>query len=226
MVHQPSCNLNSHPWSLEPQSISLKRKDINEYSDIPRFRHCFLWPSFDDPDVLSPAALLTEKSPPLASPPECLIHDPQIRQTLDSLKDAIEVKTPFDADKLELMLTDHPNPTFVQSVIKGLREGFWPFDEGDWEAEIGEIIGNYATEELDLNVIRSFCDKEISAERWSQPLHFSNLLPGMKISPMFVVWQEKPRVVTDHLASGLNDGIPRSEAKVQYDDMHPFGWTL
>jgi hypothetical protein len=43
---------------------------------------------------------------------------------------------------------------------------------------------------------------------------------------MFVVWQEKPRVVTDHSASGLNDGIPRSEAKVQYDDMHPFGRTL
>ena len=171
-------------------------------------------------------ALLTEKSPPLASPLERLIHDPQIRQTLDSLKDAIEVKTPFDVDKLELMLTNHPNPTFVRSVIKGLCEGFWPFDEGDWEAEIGEIIGNYATEELDLNDIRSFHDKEIFAECWSQPLRFSDLLPGMKISPMFVVWQEKPRVVTDHLASGLNDGIPRSEAKVQYDDMHPFGCTL
>ena len=89
--------------------------------------------------------------------------------------------------------------------------------------EIGEIIGNYATEELDLDIIRAFHDNEISAECWSQPLHFSNLLPGMKISPMFVVWQEKPRVITDHSASGLNDGILRSEAKVQYDDMHPFG---
>ena len=156
-----------------------------------------MWPTLDDPDVLSPAARLTEKSPPLASPPEHLIHDPQIRQTLNVLKDAIEVKTPFDADKLEMILTDHPNPTFV--------------------------IGNYTTEELDLDVIRAFRDNEISAERWSQPLRFSNLLPGMKISPMFVVWQEKPRVITDHSASGLNDGIPRSEAKVQYDDMHPFG---
>ena len=221
MDHQPIHIFDSHFRNLEPQSISLKRKDINEYSDIPRFRRRFMWPSSDDPDVLSPAALLTEKSPPLASPPERLIHDPQIRRTLDLLKDAIEVKTPFDADKLELMLTDHPNPTFVRSVIKGLREGFWPFDEGDWEAEIGEIIGNYAMEELDLNVIRSFRDKEISADRWSQPLHFSDLLPGMKISPMFVVWQEKPRVVTDHSASGLNDGIPRSEAKVQYDQAMP-----
>ncbi|KAF8230611.1 hypothetical protein L208DRAFT_1474753, partial [Tricholoma matsutake] len=49
----------------------------------------------------------------------------------------------------------------------------------------------------------------------------------MKISPMFVVWHnQKPCVVTDHSASGLNNGIPRSEAKVRYDDMHPFGQTL
>lgn len=110
-----------------------------------------MWPTSDNPDVLSPVVRLTKKSPPLASPLEHLIHDPRIQQTLDILKGAIEVKTPFDADKLEMILTDHPNPTFVRSVIKGLLKGFWPFDEGNWEAEVGEIIGNYATEELDLH---------------------------------------------------------------------------
>jgi hypothetical protein len=49
----------------------------------------------------------------------------------------------------------------------------------------------------------------------------------MKSSPMFVIWQNgKPRVVTDHASSGLNDGIPKEESKVQYDDMHPFGHAL
>jgi hypothetical protein len=44
---------------------------------------------------------------------------------------------------------------------------------------------------------------------------------------MFVVWQnEKPRVVTDHSRSGINDGIPQSEAKVKYDDMRTFGQNL
>jgi hypothetical protein len=53
------------------------------------------------------------------------------------------------------------------------------------------------------------------------------LLPGMKVSPMFVVWQHgKPHVVMDHSASGLNDGIPKDEAHVKYDDMRSFGWTL
>ena len=49
----------------------------------------------------------------------------------------------------------------------------------------------------------------------------------MKLSPIFVVWQRgKPRVVNDHSASGLNDCIPRSEAKVQYDDMRTFGQAI
>jgi hypothetical protein len=156
-----NCDFDLHSQSSEPRSISQKRKD-NEYLDIPRFRRHFVWPTLDSPDILSPAVRFTETSPPLTSPPEHLVHDPRIQQTLDTLKDAIEVKTPFDVNKLELMLTDHPNPTFVRSVMKGLHEGFWPFDEGDWEAETGEVIANYATEELDLNVIRSFRDKEIS----------------------------------------------------------------
>jgi hypothetical protein len=38
-------------------------------------------------------------------------------------------------------------------------------------------------------------------------------LPDMKVSPMFVEWQhEKPRVITDHAATGLNEGIPKDEA--------------
>lgn len=52
----------------------------------------------------------------------------------------------------------------------------------------------------------------------------------MKVSPLFVIWQgenkEKARVLTDHSASGINDGIPRSEAKVRYDDMRSFGQTM
>ena len=32
--------------------------------------------------------------------------------------------------------------------------------------------------------------------------------------------------MTDHTASGLNDGIPRSEAKVCYDDMRTFGQAI
>ena len=44
---------------------------------------------------------------------------------------------------------------------------------------------------------------------------------------MFMVWQkQKPRIITDHAGSGLNDGISRENSKVKYDDMHPFGQAM
>ena len=49
----------------------------------------------------------------------------------------------------------------------------------------------------------------------------------MKASRMLVIWQNgKSRVVTDHASSGLNNGIPKEEGKVQYDDMQPFSQPL
>lgn len=138
----------------------------------------------------------------------------------------MNIDTPFDIDKLELLLGSHPNQPFVQSIMRSLREGFWPFDEGDWD-EYSEDMVNYSSEETDLSAIRAFRDKECEAQHWSSELPFSQLLPGMKSSPMFVVWQkQKPCVITDHVGSGLNDGIPKVDCRVKYDDMHPFRQAL
>ena len=143
------------------------------------------------------------------------------------MRNHIRIETPFNVDRFETMLYDHPNQPFVKSVMNSLRYGFWPFDEGDWKDDQDDAIQNYSSDELDLEVIRAFRDDEIQAHRWSDPVPSNVLLPGMKLSPMFVIWQKgKPRVVTDHTASGLNDYIPRSEAKVRYDDMRSFGQVI
>ena len=176
---------------------------------------------------ISPAVLSTETAPPLPSPPSHLLNHPIIQKTLNSLHIFIKVDTPFNMDRLKTLLYDHPNQPFVKSVIHGLQEGFWPFNKGDWKIEESKFIKNFSDIETDPEAIRTFCDWEIAAEKWSLPLPSSDLLPGMKISPMFVAWQkDKPRVITDHSASGLNDGIPKAEAWVKYDNMHPFGQTL
>lgn len=73
--------------------------------------------------------------------------------------------------------------------MRGLREGFWPFDDGNWSEKEVDFLENYSTEEIDLDAIRVFQDKEIKAKRWSDPLEIDELLPGMKVSPLFVVWQ-------------------------------------
>jgi hypothetical protein len=143
------------------------------------------------------------------------------------MRDYIHVETPFNVDRFEAMLYDHPNQPFVKSVMRSLREGFWPFDEGIWKDDHVEAIKNYSSKEADLEAIRAFRDDEIQARRWSDPLPLQSLLPGMKVSPIFVIWQKgKARVVTDHSASGLNDYISRSEAKVHYDDMRTFGQAI
>lgn len=131
-------------------------------------------------------------------------------------------------DRLELLLSSHPNQPFVSSVMQSLREGFWPFYDAEWEDESKQRIENYVSEPEDVAALRAHRDEEVAAGRWSKPLPEDFvLLPGMRASPMFVVWQKgKPRVVMDQTSSGLNDNIPRSEGKVKYDDMHTFGQII
>lgn len=81
------------------------------------------------------------------------------------MKNHICVETPFNVDVFEAMLWNHPNKPFVSSVMRGLREGFWPFDVGDWSSLDDEPLDNYLMEEVDLYAIREFWDKEIRAGR-------------------------------------------------------------
>jgi hypothetical protein len=208
------------PRSLQPHGEKRKAEDIL----VPKFRRGYAWGNSSSNNI-SPAALITETAPPLPSPPDHLINDPIIQATIHQLGDHIKVETPFDIDKLESLLFDHPNRPLVQSVLRSLREGVWPLSDGEWKVEKEEVTDNYPMEEGDLIELRSFRDREQSFGRWSDEVE--KMLPGMKISPMFVVWRdEKPRVVTDHSASEINSEISREDARVRYDDMRDFGQCL
>ncbi|KAG6887190.1 hypothetical protein C0995_000548, partial [Termitomyces sp. Mi166 len=175
----------------------------------------------------SPSALNTETSPLLSSPPPHLVNNPIFQATLDAGKDYIQVETLFNVDKFESMLWDYSNQPFIKLVMRGLYKGFWLFDRGDWPLNNEEYLYNYASTEQDLEAIWIFKDKEIKAGHWSKVLTLKDLLLGMKASPLFVVWQKnKAYIVTDHLASGLNDGIFKSEAQVRYNNMHTFGQAI
>lgn len=180
----------------------------------------------DSSDACSPAAIDTEHAEPFPSPPIHLLEDSVIRSSLAELHGYVVSETPFDIDKIELFLENHPNQPFVKSIMLRLREGFWPFDEGTWDEDSVDMA-NYSSEEPDLTAIRAFRDKECDARHWSPRLPFQHLLPGLKTSPMFVVWQnQKPRIITDHAGSGLNNGISKEDGRVRYNDMHPFGQAL
>jgi hypothetical protein len=149
------------PQLLGSNFPSLKRKpSVN--LDSPQFHRGFVW-SENSIDDISPLALYTESTPPLPSPPQHLLDDPKLQESIHSLGDAIKVETPFNVDKFELLLADHPNQPFVQSVMQGIREGFWPFDEGEWKIELEEVIPNYASSAEDVEAIHVFRDHEITA---------------------------------------------------------------
>ena len=129
----------------------------------------------------------------MPSPPQHLVEDAAIQASIHALGDSIKVETPFDITKFKLLLIDHPNQPFIQSVMKGLQEGFWPFD-GDWKAGLEVLhLDNYMMDPEDQEAIRAFQDKETMAGRWSDSLDDTELPLGAKISPMFIIWQnEKP----------------------------------
>ncbi|KAJ3737623.1 hypothetical protein DFJ43DRAFT_968916, partial [Lentinula guzmanii] len=173
-----------------------------------------------------PTVLFSEKADPLPSPPKQVLSDPETQLALSHHSNFIKIQTPYNVDKLSTLLLLHPNRPFVESVLNGLKHGFWPCHSGEWKDK-SEFFDNYPLQPPDEDALKLYRDKEVEAGRWSPPI--SKLSPGMKLSPMFVVWQgetNKARVVTDQSASGLNDGVSKEDAHVRYDDMHSFGAAL
>ena len=65
--------------------------------------------------------------PPLPDVPRAVRDDPVVNHTLRNHPHLFKIVTPINVDCFEALLVDHPNQPFVLSVVKGLREGFWPF---------------------------------------------------------------------------------------------------
>ena len=108
-------------------NIGVKRKGP-DFPDSPLFHRRFVWSCHQSNNILSPTTAATECAEPLPSPPETLVTSPEIQSTLYHLNQYIKVETPFNVDQLKNLLIDHQNQPFIKSIMRGLREGFWPFD--------------------------------------------------------------------------------------------------
>ena len=120
--------------AAKPRSLSSRelKREADTILEAPRFRRGFVW-SDEDYNDISPSALQTETAQPFIRPPAHLFENSEIQSTLRAMDNYIEVKTPFNVQKFESLLSDHPNQPFIHSVMIGLREGFWPFHEGEWK---------------------------------------------------------------------------------------------
>ena len=105
----------------------------------------------------------------------------------------------------KFLLQSHPNQQFIQSVCKGLCEGFWPWAD--------TLKPEYSTthnaslptlkEQSEASFLRSQIDIELSKERFSPPFG-TDLLPGMYSMPIHAV--PKPHSTDLHMVADHSAG--------------------
>ena len=128
-----------------------------------------------------------------------------------------QIVTPINVDLFHNLLSNHPNPQFVDSVCAGLREGFWPWADTLKDGYPSVFDASRPTP-ADLNkaaFLRDQRDVEIARGRFSTTFG-RDLLPGMYAMPAHAV--PKPnstnlRMVTDHSAGpfSLNSMIDHEQ---------------
>lgn len=185
----------------------------------PRLRRGLHFPVNHTPRT--PALDDTLTADPLPSVPEAARNDPLIQAALQSKPELFGVSTPFRVNALARMLEPHPNRPFVESVLEGLKTGFWPGHHGNFSPTTPAPRLQQSDEDLDF--IRDSTVKDFKKGYLSSP--FYALLPGMVVSPTHVVRLDgrKPRLVVDQSTSGLNDGVDRNIAKTVYDTVRELG---
>jgi hypothetical protein len=182
----------------------------------PKFLRHNIWAPGEFPSARS-VADWTETAAPLPSPPQRELEDPIVTKTIQENPHLFKIVTPINVDRFEELLRDHPNPAFVASVCRGLREGFWPWADThkDGYPTTHDASLPPPRDPREAAFLESQRQEEIAKERFS-PSFGPDLLPGMYSMPVHAV--PKPnssdlRMVTDQSAGefSLNSMIPRED---------------
>ncbi len=197
----------------------------------PRFLRGMVWHDREEfPDSFGSLSLTHA---PLPDVPASIRNDPVINATLDARPDLFRIVTPINVDAFASLLDDHPNQPFVRSVLKGLREGFWPFADAKPSEypDTWDEARNPPDDDSARNFLRAQRDEELRLGRYS-PSFGPDLLPGMYSMPVHVVpkpHSNKFRLVNDQSAGAfsLNSMIrPESIKGAVLDGMPPLGADL
>ncbi|KAJ8293081.1 hypothetical protein OF846_001494 [Rhodotorula toruloides] len=158
--------------------------------------------------------------PPLPSIPASVLSDPVTSSTLAQAPHLFNVSSPIDQDRLRMWLAPHPNRPLVESILLGFEQGFWPGHSGEFDLSDSPP---HDIEDDDHDLLNTQLAKDYDKGYLSES--FTTLLPGMVVSPMFVVRldKRKPRAVVDMSASGLNNGVSREVARTYYDTISELG---
>jgi len=175
----------------------------------------------------------SEIAVPLPRPPKAELENEISNSTLNSHPHLFVVKTPINIPLLQTLLSDHPNRPFVESVLSGLREGFWPWantlSPGLPTTHAQEPNGHY--DDTHLSFFRTQLHHELERGRYSPSLG-TTLLPGMYSMPIYAV--PKPgstdlRLVNDHSAGAFSlNAMIDHDLVTGYplDNLHQLGHML
>ena len=178
----------------------------------PNYRQYNLWGTDNQKPMTT--AEWSETAVPLSRPPKSELENPVANVTIPSHAHLFAVKTPINIDVFQSLLSSHPNRPFVDSVLAGLREGFWP-----WANTLSPHLPSSFTQEPNgrydeahLVFFRDQLHHELKRERYSSSLG-NTLLPGMFCMPIYTV--PKPGVKLGFTGGDFPN--PRAESD-QYID--------
>ncbi|KAI0656131.1 hypothetical protein C8Q70DRAFT_883372, partial [Cubamyces menziesii] len=145
---------------------------------------------------------------PVPTVPQPVLDDSVVNGTLKNHPELFAIVTPIKVDRFEELLRDHPNQPFVQSVVRALREGFWPYADAkpDTYPDTWDERRPEHTDGRSAAFLRAQRDEEVALGRYS-PAFGPELLPGMYSMPVHVVpkpHSEKLCLVNDQSAGSFS----------------------
>jgi hypothetical protein len=156
------------------------------YGMRPKYLRYNIWDPNSDFSPSTADWTLTAKA--LEGPPDSKLNDEAVKETIRNNPHLFEIVTPIKVDIFESYLSSHPNRPFVDSVCRGLREGFWPWAKTPCA---GYPLTNDESnppplDEKKADFLRAQRDWEVAKGRYSAPFKHE-LLPGMYCMPIYAV---------------------------------------
>ena len=74
-------------------------------------------------------------------PPEDELRNNIVTETISNNRHLFHIVTPIKITRLMSLLINHPNPSFIALILRGLKEGFWPW--ADTQREVYPITKDY-----------------------------------------------------------------------------------
>jgi hypothetical protein len=198
---------------------------------VPKYSRFNIW----DPNQahLPNTANWTVTAQSLLHPPVEELSNPVNCNTIHQNLHLFNVSMPINIEHFQSLLRHHPNPAFVDSVVTGLQEGFWPCANTNLpgypcinDAHVGTTTNHDQAVFLDTQI-----HLEVKKGQFSQPFG-PDLLPGIYSMPIYAIPKDNGftfHMVTNHSSGpySLNSMIDKSHVSPSpLDNMSHLGARL